>query len=133
MKWVSVLASFGLMVALTLSSSGCKKDTQTSEKGKFSVTAPSDTNIAPGKDTKVTIKIDRKKGFEKGTVKFKFSDFPTGVTADPKEPEITEDKNAVDVTLTADAKAKEEAKEVTITATANGDKAEARFKVNVKK
>jgi uncharacterized membrane protein len=134
MKWFSAIASFGVMAALTVSSSGCKKaDQQTSPGNKFSVKAPGDINISPGKTEKVTIKIDRKKGFEDGTVKFKLTGFPTGVTADPADPEITGKNDAVDVKLTASKEAKEEAKEVTITGDAGGDKAEARFKVNVKK
>jgi uncharacterized membrane protein len=134
MKWLSVLASFGLMVALTVSNSGCKKgDTTTSEKGKFTLKTPGDVSIAPGKSEKVTIKIERKKGFEDGTVKFKISGLPAGVKADPEDPEITGKNDAVDVTLSADKNAKEEGKEVTVTATAGDDKSEGRFKVTVKK
>jgi uncharacterized membrane protein len=134
MKWLSVLASFGLMIALTVSSSGCKKaDQQTSKANKFTVEAPKDVNLAPGKTKTVTVKISRKTGFEDGTVKLSIEGLPKGVTCEPASPAITGKNNEIDITLSAANDAPETAKEATIAATANGDKGEVRFKVNVKK
>ena len=134
MKWLSAIASFGVMVALTVSSSGCKKaDQQTSGGNKFTLTAPKETTIAPGKTEKVTVKIARQKGFEEGDVKVDLSDLPAGVTADPAEAKITGKNDTVDITLKAAADAKEESKEAKATAAAGSDKAEVRFKVSVSK
>jgi hypothetical protein len=136
MKWLSAIASFGLMVVLTVSSSGCKKGETTTKEGeggkKLTVTAPGATSIKQGDSQTVTVKIAREKFTE--PVEIKFSNLPDKISVVEKDLTIAKDKDEGKFTLKADATAEVvDGKEATVTATGGGITTDAKFKVSVTK
>jgi uncharacterized membrane protein len=135
MKWLSAIASFSLMVMLTVSSSGCKKGEQKSVEGpkgeKLTLTAPPDTDIKVGNTAKVTVKIAREKFTD--PVDIEITDLPAGVTADPAKTTIGKDNTSADITLKAANDAKADSKEAKVKASGGSLSQEANFKVTVKK
>jgi hypothetical protein len=134
MKWLSAIASFSVMVMLTVSSSGCKKGEQKTAEGeggkKLTVQAPADTEIEGGKDIKVTVKITREKFTD--PVDIEISDLPAGVTADPAKKTIGKDDSSADITLKVDEKAKADTKLAKVKASGGGLSQDVTFKVTVK-
>jgi hypothetical protein len=137
MKWLSAIASFGLALTLTVSSSGCKKGEKGEAKAggetKYTVEGPAPTSIDPGKSTEVTVKISRKGDF-KDEVKVSLADLPEKVTATPKEPTIGKDNTSATIKLEAanDAPAvKDHA--INITTSGGGATEKISFKLTVNK
>ncbi len=139
MKWLSTIASFGLMVMLTVGSSGCKKgDKQTASTSggteKFTLNGPGDVTIKHGDTKEIKVTIDRKEGFKTGDVTVKLTDLPKGVEADTTEKKIEKDHTSCTFNLTT-AKVAEDGVVGTakIEAEGGGAKANASFKVTVEK
>ena len=136
MKWLSAIASFSVMVMLTVSSSGCKKgETKTGEgpEGKkLTLTTPSPTSIKQGESETVTVKIAREKFTD--PVEIKFSNLPDKVSVVEKDLTIAKDKDEGKFTLKAEGEAPVvDGKEATVTATGGGATTDAKFKVSVTK
>ncbi len=139
MKWVSVLASFALMAALTVGTSGCKKgDKQTgsdaSGTAKYTLNGPGDVTIAHGDSKEIKVTIDRKEGFKTGDVMVTITELPKGVEADAKSKTIEKDGTTAKFTLTT-AKAPEEGEKGVgkIEAEGGGAKTNATFNITVEK
>ena len=137
MKWLSAIASFGLMVMLTVSSSGCKKgESGTAAAGgeeKYTVTGPKDTNITVGKKNTIDVKVDRKKGFD-GPVDVEVTGLPDKVTATPAKTTISKDSTSTTITLEAanEAKASDD-NVVKVKTSGGGANKEVSFKLSIKK
>ena len=134
MKWLSAIASFAVMVMLTVSSSGCKKGEQKSAEGeggkKLTVTAPPETDVKAGDTAKVTVKIAREKFDD--PVDIEITDLPAGVTADPAKTKIEKGKTSADITLKADKEAKAASKVAKVKASGGGLSQDVTFQVTVK-
>src|SRR5438445_11519231 len=137
MKWLSAIASFGLMVVLTVSSSGCKKgEKETGSVGgseKYEIQGPADTSINPGKTAEITVKITRKGDF-KDDVKVSIADLPDKVTATPKETTVGKDNSSATIKLEAanDVTAVKD-HVVTINSSGGGASPKVTFKLTVNK
>jgi hypothetical protein len=111
MRWLSFVASFALIVAVSTMGVGCKKaannnTTTTGGDGKYTLTKPDDVTIKQGEKKDVTVKVERKGDF-KDEVKLTISDLPDGVKAEKSEVTVAKDAKEATFTLKADDAAKE--------------------------
>src|SRR5262245_15535604 len=107
MRWLSFVASFGLIVALSVGSVGCKKGGNNTTSGTgtegtagwggLGDVTLKDGSVKQGKETTLSVKLNRKSGKkDKVTVKV---NTPDKITAKPASKDLENDEVSQDFTI----------------------------------